>query len=395
MKILHFSNSFFPCLEYGGVVNFVYQLTKTQVKNKDEVSVYTTDGCIKRLKNDSIEDVNGVKVFYFKNLSNFVIMKLKMASPYKMPFKIKKDVLNNDILHIHEHRTILAILANWASKNKKPYVLHSHGSALPFFQKKLLKNIFDFLWGNSILKNASRVIALTKIEAGHYIEMGVPESKIRIVPNAIDLNEFNNLPEKGNFRNKFNISPNDNVILFLGRLHKIKGADILIKAFKILIDEKKSDDLKLVLVGPDDGYLNYLEDLVHKLKIEDKVIFTGSLIKEDKLEVFVDSDIFVCPSRYDSFPTTVLEAMACSKPVLLSKNCHIYEWIHEKAGIAFDLNEIDLKESLNILLFDDELKKKYSNNGPKIIEENFTWDCVSKQLDKIYNECIIEFNSLK
>lgn len=395
MKILHFSNSFFPCLESGGVVNFVYNLSKAQVENNNEVSVYTTDGCINRLDTNPIEYVYGVKTFYFKNLSNFVRMKLKLATPYKMPFTIKKDIEKYDILHIHEHRTTLAILARWASKNKKPYVLQSHGSALPFFQKKSLKNVFDFLWGNAVFNNASKVIALTNIEAKHYIDMGIDENKIEIVPNAINLEEFNDLPMGGEFRDKFNIGSSSKIILFLGRLHKIKGVDILVKAFKIFLDENKSEDVKLVIVGPDDGCLDYVNKLVHDLEIEDKVIFTGSLIGKAKLEALVDCDIFVCPSRYDSFPTTVLEALSCYKPVILSKNCHIYEWIHEKAGLACDLNEIALKDSLNTLIFDDDLKKKYSKNGRKLIEKNFNWDIVSKQLDRIYEDCVVEFNSLK
>ena len=72
MKILHVVPSFAPCFSHGGVVNASYQIAKKQVEAGHEVSVYTTDSCKERLKfeNNYNVDVDGIKVFYFKNISN-------------------------------------------------------------------------------------------------------------------------------------------------------------------------------------------------------------------------------------------------------------------------------------------------------------------------------------
>jgi len=72
-------------------------------------------------------------------------------------------------------------------------------------------------------------------------------------------------------------------------------------------------------VGPDDGYLGELKALVKALRIEDKVLITGPLYGEDKLEAYVDADVYVLPSRYEIWGITVLEAYACGKPVITSK----------------------------------------------------------------------------
>ena len=128
--------------------------------------------------------------------------------------------------------------------------------------------------------------------------MGVPKNKIEIIPNGIDLIEDQYLPEKGLFRKKYNITNDENVILYLGRIHKIKGIDLLLKSFKLLT--KDMDNVKLVIVGP--GDTSNLKKMIKGSTIENKVIFTGPLYGEDKNEVFIDSDLYVLPSIYDCFP---------------------------------------------------------------------------------------------
>ena len=74
MNILHVVPSFAPCFAHGGVVNASYQIAKKQVEEGHNVTVYTTDSCNERLKfeNNYNVDVEGIKVFYFKNLSNSI-----------------------------------------------------------------------------------------------------------------------------------------------------------------------------------------------------------------------------------------------------------------------------------------------------------------------------------
>ena len=185
MKILHVVPSFVPCFSAGGVVNAAYQIAKKQVEQGHDVSVYTTDSCQERLKfeNNHNVDRDGIKVFYFKNLSNSIKNNLTIDTPLSSLGYLKRTINNFDIVHIHEHRHSLAIAAHrYAKKNNIPYVLQAHGSVLPFFQKEKLKGIFDKIWGFDILYDACKVFALTEIEKQQYLEMGVDESKIEIVP---------------------------------------------------------------------------------------------------------------------------------------------------------------------------------------------------------------------
>ena len=401
MKILHVAHFFYPCLSAGGVVNASYQIASKQGKD-DDVKVISSDSCKERLKfpNGRYDvDVDGIKVDYFKNLSNGFKLKTMLDTPLAAPFKISKDIKDYDIVHIHEHRQTLAIIASYfARKNNIPYIVQAHGSVLPFFQKEGLKNLFDKVFGFKILHNASCVFALTEVEKEQYLKMGVDEDKIEIVPLGINLEEYENLPAYGKFRSKFNIGENDKLILFVGRIHEIKGLDLLLDAFNDLIvqsNEKNSlenidcSSIKLAIVGPDDGYLVKLEEKVKEYSLEENVIITGPLYKEEKQEALVDCDLFVIPSKYESFTTSGLEAMACSKPLVLTKNNHIHDWVDGNVGIACEDNKDSLREAIEKVLFDEELSQIFAENGNKLIKEKYNWDIINDQILEIYNEYLI------
>ena len=391
MKILHVAHFFYPCLSAGGVVNASYQIASKQADGND-VKVYTSDSCKERLKfpNGRYDvDVGGIKVDYFKNLSNRFKLATMLDTPLSAPFRIRKDIKNHEVIHIHEHRQTLAIfVSHFARKNNIPYVVQAHGSVLPFFQKEGLKNLFDKVFGFRILHNASCVFALTEVEKEQYLKMGVEEDKIEIVPLGINLEEYENLPQKGSFRSRFNIAEDDKLILFVGRIHEIKGLDLLVDAFNDLIDHNGEVSIKLAIVGPDDGYLSKLEEKINEYSLKENVIITGPLYKEEKQEALVDCDLFVMPSKYESFTTSGLEAMACGKPLVLTKNNHIHDWVDGNVGIACDDDKDSLRKAIEAALFDDDLSTVYGENGKELIKAKYNWDIINKQILDIYKKLL-------
>ncbi|MDO5810188.1 MAG: glycosyltransferase [Methanobrevibacter sp.] len=386
MRILHVVPSFAPCFAHGGVVNASYQIAKKQVEDGHEVTVYTTDSCNERLQfEDNYNvDVDGIKVFYFKNLSNNIKNKLTIDTPVSAISHIRRTIADFDIIQIHEHRHSLAIATHrYAKKNRIPYVLQAHGSVLPFFQKEKLKDIFDRLWGFDILHDASRVFALTEVEKEQYLKMGVAEDRIEIVPLGINLDEYTNLPESGNFKSRYGIDAEDRVILFLGRIHEIKGLDLLVNAF----DKIRNDNVKLVIVGGDSGFKDTLDEMIEERDLQDRIIFPGVLTGRDKIEALVDCDVFVMPSRYESFTTSGLEAMACGKPLVLTRNNHIHTWVKDNVGLVCDFDEDDLSNCIETLLDNGELCREFGETGRKLIEDKYDWDKVSKHIESIYMSC--------
>ena len=382
MKILQVTNFFKPSWESGGPARVAYEISKKLVERGHEVTVYTTDGFKWRIdvEKNKPADVDGIKTYYFRNLSSYLTRKMNLPIPYYLPIVARRTLRDFDMIHIHEYRTVLAIVVHhYAKKYGIPYVLQPHGS-LPRIGKEGLKKLYDWVWGYNILKDASKVIALTKTEAEQCKMMGVDEDKIEIIPNGIDLSEYENPPGRGEFRKKYLL--NEKIILYLGRVHKIKGLDLFARAFAEL--SKEIDNVKLVIAGPDDGYLTSLKKLVADLEISDKVLFTGPLYGEEKLRAYVDADVYVLPSVYETFPVAVLEACACGVPVIVTDRCGIADFIDGNVGYVVEYDKNQLRDAITKVLSDEGLRRRFRGVGKRLVREKFSWDKVVLDIENIY-----------
>lgn len=390
MKILQVISSFPPAFAYGGPARVAYDISKELVKRGHEVTVYTTDVLDKTSRHKFESNptwLDGIEVYHYRNISNYFAANCGITCAPKMSLALRNNLKKFDIVHCHENRSFeAALLHHYAKKYKVPYILQAHGSVLPLFHKQKLKNVFDYFVGFDLLNDASKLIALTEIEAEQYHKMGVTENKIEVLPNGIDLVRYENLPEKGVFRKKYGIKNNQKVLLYLGRIHKIKGINLLVEAFSELTS--RMEDIKLVIAGPDNGFLSILEAQIGDLNIKDKVLFTGPLYEKDKLEAYVDADVYVLPSVYEAFPVTVLEACACGTPVIVTKNCAISNIVDNKVGYVSDFEKGQLCETIFKLLNNYEDRVNFSENGRKIIFEFFDWSNIQLKLERIYSQCI-------
>jgi len=266
--------------------------------------------------------------------------------------------------------------------------LQAHGSVLPFFAKQRYKKLFDSIWGYSILKDSSKVIALNATEVEQYKKMGVDENKIEIVPNGFNLSDCKKLPEKGEFRKKHSISNNEKIILYVGRLHKSKGIDLLVKAFAYAKNE--IDNVRLVLIGPGDEYESELKELARTLKVDDKIMFAGFVTIDEKMKAFVDADVFVTP-RFSGFPITFLEACACGTPIITTNKGDELDWIDRNVGYVVEYNEELLGDAIVKILNDKKLKKKFGEMSENLVREKFNWDKIVKRLERSYEAVLDSF----
>ena len=377
MKILQVVQFF--SAKHGGSAMVPYEMSKHIHDAGHDVTVLTTDF---QMDNDFIDSLDGVEVVPFHCQMN--IGSLLISSSMKK--YLKENINKFDIIHMHNFRTYQNIIVHrFAKKHKIPYVLQAHGSVLPFFQKQRLKNIFDLFFGHRILKDASKVVALTKTEADHYKNIGVDENKIEIVPNGIDLSEYENLPYKGIFRKKHGIKSNEKIVLYLGRIHRIKGLDLLVEAFSDLVN--KMEGAKLVIAGPDDGFVSTLKTQIEDLKIGDRILFTGPLYGMNKLEAYVDADVYVLPSVYEIFGITLLEACACGTPVIVTDQCGISD-IVEKVGCVVEYDKEQLRDVIFKVLNDDGLRQRFGEAGRRLVKEEFGWGKIIENMEKVYKSTL-------
>ena len=388
MKILQVTNFFKPSWESGGPARVAYEISKKLIERGHEVTVYTTDGFKWRIdveKNKPV-DVDGIKTYYFRNLSSYLTRKMNLPIPYYLPIVARRTLRDFDMIHIHEYRTVLAIVVHhYAKKYGIPYILQPRGS-IPRASKSKQKKLFDALFGRAIIKDASKIIASSKLESDQYWDVfpDLEGEKIVHIPNGIDLETYQNLPKKGEFRKKYSIAEDEKVILFLGRIHKIKGIDILIEAFSKLKEELQG--VKLVIAGPDDGYLDRLKLMVDKLSIEDDVIFPGPLYEKEKSEAYVDADVFVLPSKYESFGNVVLEAMAHNTPVIVTNSCGISEWLSSAEIINPTVDSLYVK--LSEILKKSKSENLKSKRRMKKDVEKFSWETIVDRIESIYYEIV-------
>jgi glycosyltransferase involved in cell wall biosynthesis len=176
------------------------------------------------------------------------------------------------------------------------------------------------------------------------------------------------------------------IVLYLGRLHRIKGVDLLLRAYARSIS-KSVVCPRLVVVGPDDGFLQTRRGMIIELGIEKTTTVTGAIYDSHKLSAYVDADVFVLPSSYETFPNTVLEAWACGTPVIVTERCGMANLV-EGAGVVAEHNEISLSDAISRILNDECLRGELSRQGKRMVMDNFVWSKVVKEVEGIYADVV-------
>lgn len=361
MRIAVVTPYFYPDWEYGGTPRAAFELARALAARGHEIRVLTTG------RRSETKIYEGIEIHYCGNLSNYLAHRHRLFIPLEFRRQLRKQFSGCDVLHIHEFRSTLTVPAVHAAWNSSlPYVISPHGG-LPHLGKRQAKRIFDIVWGQSILIRAAGVLVLTGKEKADALSFGIEESRIHLLPNVIDAAAYDSLPERASHRK---------TILFLGRLNRIKGIDVLLEAFKDI------DGVQLVLAGPDDGE-------GAKIPSSPNLIKTGFLDHQAKLQAIVDSDVVVLPSRSEASPVVLYEALLCNRPAVVSSACELPMSRRADYGILQfqSLNVTDLREKLLFALSHSHL----SNNaavGREFVLREFSPDVVAEHAERIYEEAI-------
>jgi len=302
---------------------------------------------------------------------------------------LQGEVQHYDLLHIHEiwhHPHFAAYCA--ARKFNKPYVVTVHGALDTWClnYKSLKKRIYAALIQRRILNEAAAIHAITQDEVKDIRAFGV-HSPVVVIPNGIDPGEFCDPPKKEEIEKLYPELQGKKVVLFLGRIHPIKGLDILAKAFGVIAKER--DDIRLMVVGPDnEGCQKQVEQILEVQEVRRKCIFTGTLTGEQKLAALSRADIFVLSSYSEGFSMAILEALACGLPVVITRQCNFPEVAEANAGIVIDPDVDQLAAALYKLIENSGLREKMGSNGRHLVMEHFTWDKIAGQMVELYQNVL-------
>jgi glycosyltransferase involved in cell wall biosynthesis len=391
MNILQVCSSFPPAYAYGGATKVVYDLSRELVARGHDVTVFTTDVLDRTSRHTAPagpETMDGIRVFRFRNLSNTLAGHNFTCAP-GLAGALRREIGAFDLVHLHEYRSFQAMaVRHYAVQQRTPYLLSAHGAVLPFFAMRGLKRFFDKVYGDRILRDAALLLALSAAEEDQYRKMGIPGLKIDQVPNGIDLSEYETLPARGAFRARYGIRPDQPVVLYLGRIHPIKGIGFLVDAFSLTTGAFPA--ARLVIAGPDDGHRASLEAQVARLGLDDRVTFTGPLFGAAKREAMVDADLVVYPSVFEIFGLVPLEAIMCGTPVIVTDSCGCGNAVR-KSGCGRLVKYGDtgeLARTMGDMLAGDPDREARVRAGREYIGANFSWGPLVTRLEAIYEDCV-------
>jgi glycosyltransferase involved in cell wall biosynthesis len=380
LRVLFATPAYWPATAFGGPTRAAKELTEGLVRSGHHASVLTTslltvDGPPARRLHSERAVVAGVDVRYLATPLRYRWMGITPGLPVAWPWRERPD-----IVHVFGYRDVVTTLtAAWAKALRVPYVFEPLDMFVPQFRNVPLKRAFDRALGQPVAHGAALVVACSSHEKRQLIGAGLPENRIRIRPNG-----FPSPPEDGHgaLRARLGLDARDQLVLSVGRISFKKGLDLLIDAVAGL------EGVHLAIVGPDDGdgTLAALEAQRTALGVEGRVHLVGPLDTSEPLTVYGDADVFVLPSRNESFGIVAAEAAACGVPTVVTDRCGIAE-ILGSAAVVVPCRTEPIREAIAQLLATPESRARLAAAGPEVARENSWRVMVERQL-ALYREVL-------
>ncbi|MEM2239154.1 MAG: glycosyltransferase family 4 protein [Candidatus Bathyarchaeia archaeon] len=246
-------------------------------------------------------------------------------------------------------------------------------------------------------EHASRIITVSYAMRDHLIGLGYDEKKIHVVYNGVDAEKYDpgriSPEDVTNVRKSLGIDEDEYMILFIGRLTWVKGADTLILAMPEVLS--KVPNAKLVVVGVGEQE-ELLRNEIQRLRLKDKVVLKCEFVPEDlRIKYYAAADVCVFPSKYEPFGIVCAEAMSMGKPVVVgARNVSGMREQVIPSGpdqCGFHINPYDpsdIAKFVVVLLEDEDLRRKCGLNARKRVLEQFTWKNVAENTVRVYEEAL-------
>lgn len=285
-----------------------------------------------------------------------------------------------DLIHV-QHISILLWVANVIkSLYGINFVVTAHGTCILAAKDN---KVYLPLSQDSLMR-AKKIITVSRDNRKRMVDVfgGDFLKKTTVVPSGIRTEKFTTDKKIKIINKKYGLN-GQKIVLFSGKLTNIKGAEYLIQAAKDI-----KGDIYIIGDGPEK---NKLEDLARKLSLTNVKFlgYMGDERREELIEFYYRADVFVAPSvAEEALGLVILEAMACSTPVVATKKGGIPSLI--KDGINGFLikskNSKQITEACNKILENDLLAQKMKENARKIVEEKFSWHKIAQKYKKIYQK---------
>jgi len=384
MQILHVIGSLDPA--QGGPSSVAVAITGAQILRGDSVTVLSqAESDLARAEAGLTKASAGIPGFERVQRCTVPAITGKLAMLWPKPdATVRQLVRAADVLHIHgAWEPVLAQAAQAAAELGKPTVLTPHGmlDTWALARKPLKKKIALNLAYGRMIRGAGAIQALSEHER-ECIVAGKFNRRTEIVPNGVFLEQIDPLPARGAFRAAHPELGQDPYVLFLARLHPGKGLSIIAEAVAEAL--RSYPALRWVVAGPDHGAQQALVLQLARLGIAERVHLVGPIYDRAKFAAMVDAACFMLPSEHEGFSMSIVEAMACGVPVIISPECHFSQLAASDAGLIVPRTGAANAQALISVLRNPHEAATRASRARRLVEERYTWSAVASQLGALY-----------
>ena len=364
-SILHFCSYTW---ETGGPPNVIYNHSRFLLEKKWNVHIASAIS----KSNNIYSTLLGLKVFIFNK--SFISRLFKDFS-FEMLFWYYKNRNNYSVVNVHGLWNLGSILPFYF-KNKSLKIITVHGFLDSYVMKDsmILKKLFWYLFQKKCFKKADLIHAISENEYQVLIKI-FPDytNKIILIPNGlyapdsfVDIDfEFKSMIDSFVNEDSF-------IYLFLSRINKKKGLDLLVPAFnELLLD---FPNIKLIIAGPEG---DFSEELTHLIHGKSNILLLPSCINWSKKYLFKKSDVFVLPSYSEGFSIAALEAISYGKPSIFSNFIGFSDDVKQfNAGLISDNTIWSLYDNMRIIYENSNLRKELTLNSIQLFNNKFRMDII-------------------
>lgn len=410
MRILHVVHRYWPAV--GGTEKFFQEISERFARDGHEVHVYTTDAIDiqlfwqkdkSRVKKYS-EEYNRVNIqrFCVKHFPlHTKVVKLLSLIPWlnskgifsspsplvpELVAKTQTEV-NFDIVHAAAlpYDSIISSAFKMARRKKAPFVIS------PFFHigEGKVHERYNRSYQLRMVGESDKVFAQTNVELAYLRSQGLSEEKTELLGMGINPSELEG-GEATLFRQKYDISTP--IIFYIGPKTYDKGTHHLVEAMRQLWSQGL--EATLVLAGATiDDFEEYFNKL--PLMLKKKCLLLGHISEQEKNNLLAASDVFVMPSRIDSFGIVYLEAWFNKKPVIGAAAGGVVDVISDGVdGFLVPFGDVEaLSERIRSLVQDKQLAHRLGQSGYNKVMGNYTWDKKYAIVKKVYEQLVSKESS--
>lgn len=378
-NVLMFSTDYKP--NRGGIAEHAYQVAKhlNQLGYKVVVLTISKRGCAEFDRDQPFLTYRVPSVPLFGKLLLFLYL-LKICRREKIEYIYSA---------ITSPCCELAYLGSFFRNYKNIVVVHGYeisydSKGLRGWLKRRLKFIRSY-----IFNHMDRVIAVSRYTEQKLIESGVKPEKICMVPNGVDLSQWEDGSKEESLIKKYNLS-GKKVLLTIGRLVKRKNHEAVINALSFV--RSRIPEVRYLIAG-EGPYESDLKKLVRRKQLEGCVIFLGSYPQERLNRLYNTCDLFIMPntqvgSSVEGFGIVFLEANACRRPVIAGRSGGAIDAVVDgETGFLVDPNdEKQLGNTMLRLLSDSDLARTLGQKGFERVVSQFSWNSIVSRMQVIIEE---------